>query len=70
MHFFLLQNLIPRVAAKLDVAPISDIIGINREDTLILNTATLYLICSSVDTYLLNIIHVHLDLSKISTTSV
>ena len=31
----MLQNLIPRVAAKLDVSAISDIIGIKGEDTFV-----------------------------------
>ena len=33
--FKLFQNLIPRVAAKLDVSPISEIIGIKSEDTFV-----------------------------------
>ena len=32
---FLSQSLIPRVAALLDVAPISDITGVNGEDTFV-----------------------------------
>lgn len=32
---FIFQSLIPRVAAKLDVAPISDITGIESEDTFV-----------------------------------
>ena len=32
---FTAQNALPRVAAKLDVAPISDIIGVKSEDTFV-----------------------------------
>ena len=32
---FCVQSLIPRVAAKLDVSPVSEIIGIKSEDTFV-----------------------------------
>ena len=32
---FCLQNLLPRVAAKLDISPISDIIGVESADTFV-----------------------------------
>ena len=35
MSVVFLQNLIPRVAIKLNVAPISDIIKVNSEDTFV-----------------------------------